>query len=205
VQSCVGDGDYNFMKTVDELVAFSATIEGQGVEDHQNCTYTTAELRALANELVKLPKGSTVMEIGVYGGRSASLFFQLQKDLKLHIHLIDTWGWDSVRGLATFTKLVLDNFMDVPFTLYRMASEQASYVTTEGDFYFDFLHIDGWHDMPGIDTDCRMWLPWLLPNGVVAFHDSDCPPVAECIDKYCGMWTLIDRAGRTTVWRKPSA
>lgn len=60
------------MKTVDELVAFSSGVEGQGIIDHQNCTYTVEELRALARRLVELPKGSVVVEIGAFAGRSKS-------------------------------------------------------------------------------------------------------------------------------------
>lgn len=190
------------MKSVDELVAFSATVEGQGTEDHQNCTCTTAELRLLANRLVELPRHSNVVEIGVYGGRSASLLFQLQQDLDLDIHLIDNWSWDNDRALRTFTRLILDNFNEVPFTLHKMRSDHLGVFWP---LHIDFLHIDGWHDIDGIRPDCELWLPWVVPGGVVAFHDSDCEPVAQCIEKYVKStgYTLIESAFRMTTWRKP--
>jgi hypothetical protein len=190
------------MKSVDELVAFAAKIEGQGTEDHQNCTYTTNELRALAMRLVELREGSTVVEIGVYGGRSASLYLQLQHTLSLRVHLVDNWSWDQARATGTFVAMILEHFNDIPFTLHKMTSEQAELPWTQA---VHFLHIDGWHDLPGIEPDCRHWLPHVVPGGIAAFHDSDCEPVAYCIDKYVQSqgWSLLDRAGRTTVWRAP--
>jgi hypothetical protein len=191
------------MKSVDELVAFSAQIEGQGTEDHQNCTYTQPELRAIANQVVTLDYGSRVVEIGVYTGRSASLFFQVQEELRLDIHLVDNWSWDQDRALATFNRLILDNFNEVPFTLHKMRSD-----TQLGPMWkepIDLLHIDGWHDLPGIEADCYLWLPWVNHNGIAVFHDSDCDPVADCIARYCKGYTLLETAFRTTVWRKSHA
>ena len=188
------------MKTVEELVAFAAGVEGQGTEDHQNCTYLKAELRVIAEQLVLLPKHAVVVEIGVFGGRSASLLFQLEPDLKFDIHLIDNWSWMPTMALPIFNRLVLDHFSDVPFTLHKMLSETLA---ARWSASIDFLHVDGWHDMPGIEPDCRLWLPFLKSGGIAAFHDSDCPPVAECIAKYCAGWQKVGEAGRTTVWRKP--
>lgn len=187
---------------IDELVVFSSSVEGQGIEDHQNCTYTSAELRALASRLVELRSGSRVVEIGVYGGRSTSLYFQLQKELNLDIHLVDNWSWDVERAMRTFTSLVYNHFSEVPFTLHKMRSD---YLGPKWELGIDFLHIDGWHDMDGIEPDCRLWTPWVVSGGHVAFHDSDCSPVAECIDKYVKDkgWTLVETAFRTTVWRRP--
>jgi hypothetical protein len=190
------------MKTIDELVAFSSTVEGQGIEDHQNCTCTKPELRLLANRLVELPTGARVVEIGVFSGRSASLYFQLQPDLDLDIHLVDNWSWNNTYATAMFDKLVIENFNDTPWTLHKMNSD---YLGKLWEAPIDFLYIDGWHDMPGILNDCILWLPWLRSGAVVAFHDSDCPPVAECIEKYVKApgWTLLESAYRMTTWRKP--
>jgi predicted O-methyltransferase YrrM len=191
------------VKTVDELVAFSATVEGQGTEDHQNCTCTTAELRLLANQLVRLERSAVAVEIGIYGGRSASLMLQLQRDLALDVHLVDNWSWDQKRATDTFVRLILENFNEVPFTLHKMRSDHLAHIHWRK--VIDFLHIDGWHDIDGIEPDCINWLPWVRLGGVVAFHDSDCEPVARCIDKYVRKqgWEPLESAFRMTTWRKP--
>lgn len=192
------------MKTVEELLAFSAAVEGQGIEDHQNCTYTHPELTVLALAVSALPRRARVVEIGTFAGRSASLYFQLQPDLDLDIHLIDNWSWNALFATQAFDKLVIDHFSEVPFTLHKMLS---SYLATHWDLPIDFLHIDGWHDMPGIEPDCQLWLPWVVSGGIAAFHDSQSPDVAVCIEKYVEQagWSLLGEAGRTTVWRKALA
>ncbi len=190
------------MVSVAELVAFSATVEGQGVEDHQNCTYTRPELAVLAHSLVALPQHAGIVEIGTYAGRSASLYFQLQPGMDLAIHLVDNWSWNALFATQVFSKLVIEHFSEVPFTHYKMRSDDLG---LRWDLPIDFLHIDGWHDMPGIEPDCRLWLPWVMPGGLAAFHDSQSPDVAVCIERYVKRagWALSGQADRTTVWRKP--
>jgi len=191
------------VKTLDEILAFAANVDGQGIEDHQNCTYMRSELFALASRLYDLRLGARIVEIGVFGGRSTSLYLQLQTTQAFDIHLIDNWSWNQALAAHQFTNLILDNFNEVPFTLHKMRSDYL------GEFYWtlpiDFIHIDGWHDMPGIEPDCRLWLPHVVSGGIAAFHDSDSPAVAECIQKYVNDagWELIETAHRTTTWRKP--
>lgn len=193
------------MKTIEELVAFSAQVEGQGIEDHQNCTYTRPELAALALAVSGLPRRARVVEIGTFAGRSTSLYFQAQPDLDLDIHLIDNWSWNAKFATQAFASLVIDHFSDIPFTLHKMRSDDLGMRWGIGIRFIDLLHIDGWHDMPGIEPDCRLWLPWVVPGGIAAFHDSQSPDVATCIGQYIkgAGWTLVSEAGRTTVWRKP--
>jgi predicted O-methyltransferase YrrM len=190
------------MKTVAELVAFSSGVDGQGIEDHPNCTCTKAELRALANQLVHLKQGARVVEIGVFTGRSASLYFQLQAALNLELHLIDNWSWNANHATMMFDKLVIENFNEVPFTLHKMRSD---YLGDQRWFLpIDFLYIDGWHDQPGIEPDCLLWLPWVKPGGIAAFHDSDYICVRDCLSKYVApLWSMCEEAERMTTWRKP--
>jgi predicted O-methyltransferase YrrM len=189
------------MKAVDELVAFSSLVEGQGVEDHPNCTCTKAELRLLANRLVELPKGSRVVEIGVFTGRSASLYFQLQDSLDLDLHLVDNWSWNQTFATQMFDKLVIENFNEIPFTYHKMRSDYLA--TRRWDSPIDFLYIDGWHDQPGIEPDCLLWLPWIKSGGIAAFHDSDYKCVQDCLGKYVApTYSLLEQAERMTTWRK---
>jgi len=190
------------MKSVDELVAFSAQVEGQGIEDHQNCTYCRPELEVLARAVLELPSHARVVEIGTFAGRSASLYFQVQPDLDLDIHLVDNWSWHAAMAKPAFEKLVADHFSEIPFSFHCVLSADLG---KEWDMPIDLIHIDGWHDLAGIEPDCRLWLPWVVSGGFAAFHDSDGADVAFCIDKYVKQagWVLFGEAGRTTVWKKP--
>lgn len=192
------------MKTFEEVLAFSREVDGQGTADHQNCTCTSAELGVLIPPVMALATGSRVVEIGLFTGRSASVYFQLQQELSLDIHLIDNWSWNARYAVPYFAGMVLDNFSEVPFTLHKMLSAELG---RRWDKTIDFLYIDGWHALEGIEPDCQLWLPHVRPSGVVAFHDSQDIPVAQCIEKYVSGagWQQVGAAERMTTWRKPGA
>lgn len=189
------------MGLLEEIVAFACSVEGQGTTDHQNCTYTSAELRILAEQVVELPHRSVVVEIGTFMGRSAALFFKAFWEIDLDIHLVDNWSWNQKEAAHRFADLILDNFNEVPFTLHK---ELSARLAGRWGWAIDLLHIDGWHDLPGIEPDCQLWLPYVRQGGIAAFHDSDCPPVAYCIKKYVQdqCWQKVSEAGRTTIWRR---
>ena len=191
------------MKTFEEVLAFSREVDGQGTADHQNCTCTSAELSVLIPPVMALAPGSRVVEIGLFTGRSASIYFQLQPELQLDIHLIDNWSWNARYAVPYFAQMVLNDFSEVPFTLHKMLSAELGRRWTHGAI--DFLYVDGWHALEGIEPDCRLWLPHVRPGGVAAFHDSQDVPVAQCIEKYVykAGWKQICAAERMTTWRKP--
>jgi predicted O-methyltransferase YrrM len=188
------------MRSVDELVAFAINVESQGTADNGNCTYMEAELRALATQVAALKKGARVLEIGVFTGRSASLYFQMFAKLNLDIHLCDLWSWNVHYALPLFNALVYDHFNEVPFTLHKMFSHILG---AKWELPIDLIHIDGYHDMPGIEPDCRLFLPHVVSGGIAVFHDIDYGCVAECIDRFVRpTWTLVEEAQRTGIWRK---
>ena len=189
------------MKTAAEVLAISRAVDGQGTEDHANCTCTGLELALLIERVMALPVGSRIVEIGVFTGRSASVYLQLQEQLQLDIHLIDNWSWNERYAAPYFAQMVLDKYNEVPFTLHKRRSDRP----WPWGLPIHLLYVDGWHDMPGIDADCRIWLPRVVPGGLVAFHDSQSPDVASCIEKYvkAAGYAQLGECERITIWRKP--
>jgi len=190
------------MKTVDELVAFANTQE-TGMAYFGCVTYREDELRAIAKCLVELPKNSRVVEIGTWAGRSASLYLQLQKDLDLDIHLVDSCIYFTDFAVSTFKKMISDHFSDVPFTFHKTTSQQLG---SAWNLPIDFIHVDGCHDYNEVYEDCRLWLPHLVSKGMAAFNDStgEAPGVVQTLHAFVTpTWTHLETAGRVTTWRKP--
>jgi predicted O-methyltransferase YrrM len=192
------------MKTFEEVLAFSCGVDGQGIIDHSNCTCNSGELRVFIPPVMALAPGSRVVEIGVFTGRSASVYLQLQPELDLDVHLIDNWSWHAAMATEYFHKLVLEHFNEVPFTYHHCWSQHLGKRWT---LPVDFLYVDGWHDLAGVEPDCQLWLPHVRPGGVAAFHDSDWKDVGDCIERYVSGagWQQIAAAERMTMWRKPGA
>lgn len=190
------------MKSLSEIYEFSRLAEGNGTDDHLLCTATAGELKAFIPHVMSLASGSRVMEIGAYTGRSASVYFQVQKDLNLDIHLIDCLYWNPKHAAHSFFDLVVDHFNDIPFTYHKMLSDLAA---SRWNLPIDFLYIDGWHDAPQVDNDFANWLPFLRSGGILAAHDSNYPGVIACLDRFIrhANWQLLSEVERMTIWRKP--
>jgi predicted O-methyltransferase YrrM len=190
------------LKSFDEIYEFSHAVEGNGTHDHALCTATAAELKVFIPNVMSLPHGSCVVEIGTYTGRSASVYFQVQNDLNLDIHLIDCLYWNPEHAVKSFwSDLVVANFNEVPFTYHKTLTDIAA---SRWQLPIDFLYIDGWHDAPQVDRDFDNWTPFVKPGGILAVHDSDYPGVAVCLDRFVrrANWELLSQAERMTVWRK---
>lgn len=190
------------MKSYDAVFEFSVNTEGNGTEDHLLCTAKAEELRAFIPAVMDLPYGSRVLEIGTYTGRSASVYFQLQKALNLEIHLIDIWLWNPRHAAHHFTEMVIEHFNDIPFTFHKMPS---ALLGSQWTLPLDFLYIDGQHEPPEVDEDFKVWLPFIKSGGTLALHDSDCPGVASCINRFVipAGYQLLTQGQRMTIWRKP--
>lgn len=190
------------MKSFDEIFEFSRMAEGNGTEPHATCTATAEELRVFIPPVMALPDGACVVEIGTYTGRSTSVYFQVQKDLNLDIHLIDCLYWNPKHAAHAFWDMIVDHFNEVPFTYHKMVTNLAA---STWALPVDFLYIDGWHDAPQVDEDFANWVPFLKSGGIMAVHDSQYSDVASCLDKFAraDKWELIGEAERMTIWRKP--
>lgn len=195
------------MKTVDELVAFS-DVYGQGSNIVHTCTYSKSELRVLANCLIKLPVNSRVVEIGTFAGRSASLYFQLQKELNLDIHLIDVCNWHPEVALRFFNEMLASHFQGIPYVFHKTTSQELG---KTWNLPINFLHVDGDHFTEGVETDCRLYMPFIVPGGMIAFHDIvdgagvPHPPVVTAIDKFIRpTWKELETVDRVASWRKPN-
>ncbi len=190
------------MKSFDEIYRFSRMAEGNGTEAHPLCTATGPELQVFIQQVMTLPFGSRVLEIGTYTGRSTSVYFQVQKDLNLDIHLIECLMWNPKHAAHSFWDMVADHFNEVPFTYHKMVTNLA---ISTWNLPIDFLYIDGWHDAPQVDQDFANWTPFLKSGGILAVHDSDYPGVVDCLNRFIKpqSWPLLAEAERMTLWRKP--
>jgi hypothetical protein len=117
----------------------------------------------------------TIVELGVHGGFSYSVFCQAVQRLHLSARCfaIDTWRGDQHAGYYgddvyaavcshnrrydTFSRLIRSDFADA-------CGEFA-------DGSIDLLHIDGCHSYEAVRSDFETWLPKVSTRGVILFHD----------------------------------
>lgn len=167
--------------------------------------YSRPELERLLAFARSVPAGGAVCEVGVYCGRSASLFLleQLARERRateggtgtfgdpcagaphLDVHLIDSLRDDPEEARRAFDSLLrrIAQYGSPVFHGHWMDSREAAARVPR----LDLLHIDADHN-EGIAADCALYLPKLNVGGVAVFHDygraSDYPMVAAAVDEF---------------------
>ena len=167
-----------------------------------NNFYTLVELAALYRASSTVDNNSTIVEIGICGGRSSSILFQTAKETSSKLILIDPWIYETPLCEPVF-KRVAEFFNDVPYIHYRRRSEDIPHLIPNS---IDFLHIDGDHQAKSVEQDCRMYLPKLKAGHLCAFHDYGDERylgVSEEIERATKGWEDLGLFGRLKIKRKP--
>jgi hypothetical protein len=143
---------------------------------------TVVQTNPRAILLERLGKSAICAEIGVWKGNFSQMILRLTGPRELH--LIDPWSFspkyperryggqlahsqDDMDGIFA---AVAARFADQPqVTLHRMTSSDAS--MQFGDYYFDWIYVDGDHSYEEVLNDLRNWWPKIKPGGCLAGDD----------------------------------
>jgi predicted O-methyltransferase YrrM len=195
---------------IDETADWIDTnIWGSDSEFGDRRSYTRIELkRLLEAALASVPEHGTIVEIGVYGGRSLSALLSVAREKAAVVWAADPFTWNGELAERKL-KETLSHFTDVDLRFHRTTSEGMR-ALFPNDGVVDLLHIDGDHQ--DADKDCELWLPVLRSGGLVVFHDVDADPRATFdvytpMQKYTGAWETVwwatDEGGHQMCRRKP--
>lgn len=83
----------------------------------------------------------------------------------------------------------------------NLRSADAAFAWQRMDAPIGLLYIDGSHDYQSVYDDLRLWLYYVLPDGLVAVHDNNLPGVAQAIAKFDYCLEMIEQADLTNVYR----
>ncbi len=122
------------------------------------------EQKVIYNYAVKLKPNSNILEVGVAHGRTALIIINATKHLNCHYYGIDNFSMGSTYQdvQSTLSKC------NTPFTL--LVGDSASVPWTKK---VDLLIIDGGHYKQPVKADCKKYIPFVKPGGIVMFHDWD--------------------------------
>lgn len=147
------------------------------------------------------PDGSTIVEVGVFLGKSLIYLVQRMKESGKRLRII---GVDTFQGSPEFEGRVFFNdqpWHQTPFgmlarecmaclrnhdalddvTLIVSDSTKAAEIFTDGSVYAVFL--DGDHAEPALIADIRAWLPKVQSGGTIGGHDYwSFPEVKAAVD-----------------------
>lgn len=136
--------------------------------------------KVLYDAATQLKRGSTIVEIGSFKGKSAACFGLGRVDSSVKIYAIDTFAGnakDFVRGVQFKNKQFRTDFEQ---NMHRLKLKNVipvqGYSKSVGKTWrkkIDLLFIDGSHLYEDVKADFELFFPWVKPGGMVLFHDVD--------------------------------
>jgi len=126
--------------------------------------------------IVEALRPRTIIELGVHGGFSYSVFCQAVQRLQLSARCfaIDTWRGDEHAGYygddVYDTVCAQNRRYDAFSRLIRSEFSDACGEFADGSI--DLLHIDGCHSYEAVRRDFENWLRKMSKRGVILFHDT---------------------------------
>lgn len=184
--------------TFDQVMELTSQVSAPAAFEEPCC-------RLMYESVMSLRPGSTILEIGVEFGRSTSILAQVAKAQGHKLVLVDPFV-DPVSGTRAMEMLAR---VGCEFVLFKMTTARAflKYRLYMGLTNLGLAHIDGDHTREGIETDCRMILPLVLPGGLACFHDygrDSLPDVYPVVNQYMTAeeWTPAGVANTLGVWRR---
>lgn len=180
---------------------------------------TPAQLRYLHDLAASLPDGSTIVETGVWQGRTAISMAIACRGTRKKVYAIDPWQdysengqdvdeWLKSQGLNSLEEayqLFLRNRRRFRVERYleviRAPSLEAAESWSHGPV--DLAFIDGDHNADAVRADLDAWSARLSPNGLMCGDDLPLPGVSQAVvefmrDHYPKV-SMVTPDGRT--WR----
>jgi predicted O-methyltransferase YrrM len=149
--------------------------------------FSDEDINAYRHLVECVPSGGTIVELGVWKGRSLCSIADIIKRKKLNVYAVDTFqGADSEPDTYKEAKEVnLQNvflknirMFGVNPSIYAMTTEQAS---KEIDTTFDLVFIDADHSYDAIRMDLDNWITKCC--GTIAGHDYDRDGIYKAINE----------------------
>lgn len=127
----------------------------------------------------EVPRGGTVVEIGVWKGRSISGILDICRERDLSLYAVDTWEYAAddphfgeartVDIFATFQQNLA--LLGHTGTVRILRGDSAAMAEHFADGTVDLLFLDGDHSHAGVKRDLLAWMPKMAPTGVFFGHD----------------------------------
>ena len=131
--------------------------------------FSRFDMQVLVPEVQKLGEGQVYLEVGVDKGRSLDIAMRMAHPS------VDINGVDVRPDPG------------VPNTYFYQLDSHLSESAEKVGKNIDVLFIDGDHTYEGCKADIDVWSKWVVPGGVMLFHDADdtSPGVVKAINEYC--------------------
>jgi len=179
-----------------------------GIKDPNKIeTYTAkVELLALMDLAAACPDNGTILEIGSHLGASTAYIAAAAFGRGITIYCVDTWDNLHMPGEQRDIFQEFKNNLGGAVSIVRPIRKHNSELTA-ADIHtpIDFAFLDADHSYESTRFDFRMVHPWMGPNGIMAFHDSQAfEGVSRVIGEVLasGAWCMAGQVANLTWLRR---
>lgn len=157
-----------------------------------------SEARSLMGLAKSMPADAVIIEIGSYRGRSTiALALGARKGYNNRVYAVDPHSeFTGVFGAefgpqdqaALYRSLTASNVGDI---VAVVALPSISAAKGWNDRNVGLLFIDGDHRYKSVRSDFEVWVPFIIEEGVVAFHDNSAPGVNRLIQELVSAGVIV--------------
>lgn len=143
------------------------------------------EVSLLIHYATQLEPGAILVEVGTGWGGTAAIFAKVCRPT-VDIYTIDDGS--NFKRFGPGKGISYDDFMVGRFRLYEVGGRVnwilADSKTMNWDRPVDLLFIDGNHSYEGVKGDIENWVPHVVDDAVVLFHDYHMKGVKKAVDEF---------------------
>ena len=138
-----------------------------------------------------LPNGSTVIEVGVYEGKSFSYFMveMLRAKKSFNVSAVDSFTFEDEQTKENIEVVFRRNLASVIDKVNVIKGDSGLSAEQFEDESIDFMFLDADHVYSRVHSDIMAWLPKIKVGGIISGHDycKEHEGVIEAVDEIFGL------------------
>jgi len=188
---------------LDKYVEIAMSAEGQ---------ISGTEARKLIELARNVPAGTVIVEIGTFRGRSTiALALGAIAGNATRVYAVDPHvefqgvfgGQFGPSDQAELYRNLVKARVGHIVAVVSLSSQAVAHAWTQKNV--GLLWIDGDHRYPAVSADFHCWSRFVVPNGLVAFHDESAPGVKQLIGELVGKGRLLPAGNVEALsWFRPN-
>lgn len=171
--------------------------------------FSVPEAKLMRDRVAALPDPASVVQIGVWAGKSLYAACEGMLGKNGSVHAVDLWneraeavktdGLTATDALRWLSKMVFGTGMNNHVFIVMCDSAKAAQLHHTGNV--DLLFIDAGHFPPEVRADVDAWLSKMKPGGLLLFHDCYLSGVRAAIESIQGKVDFVERVESMEVYK----
>lgn len=171
--------------------------------------FSVPEAKLMRDRVASLPDPASVVQLGVWAGKSLYAACEGLKGKGGSVHAVDLWseraeavktdGLTATEALRWLSRMVSSTRLNDFVYVVMCDSSKAANLHHKGQV--DLLFIDAGHFPPEVRADVDAWLPKMRPGSLVLFHDCYLPGVRAAIESAAGHLEFVERVESLEVYK----